>query len=120
MNTCCVLQLQRDWNSRSCTSVNRVGKTIVPTSTSGGNTAATLCRLPIAAGTLTTTINNPRVLDSTTTNTSTLPYIRNLYKNSTLTPNLHKSASTWGPLHKPLQWKVRSVVVFCIMVFFSL
>ncbi|KAJ8953237.1 hypothetical protein NQ318_015817 [Aromia moschata] len=38
-------------------------------------------------------------------NTATLPYIRNLYKNSTNNPNIPKSVSTWGPLHKPLHWK---------------
>lgn len=95
-----LLQLQREWNSRSCTNVNRIGRTPVPTSTSG-NTTATLCR-PARDGTQTP----PPVLEPP--NTSTLPYIRNFYKNSTVTPNLPKSASTWGPLHKPLHWKVRS------------
>ncbi|XP_063929323.1 latrophilin Cirl isoform X3 [Zophobas morio] len=89
--------LQREWNSRSCTNVNRIGRTPVPTSTSG-TTAATLCR-PTRDGTQTP----PPVLEPP--NTSTLPYIRNFYKNSTITPNLPKSASTWGPLHKPLHWK---------------
>ncbi|CAH1378189.1 unnamed protein product [Tenebrio molitor] len=89
--------LQREWNSRSCTNVNRIGRTPVPTSTSG-NTTATLCR-PARDGTQTP----PPVLEPP--NTSTLPYIRNFYKNSTVTPNLPKSASTWGPLHKPLHWK---------------
>ncbi|XP_064215503.1 latrophilin Cirl isoform X3 [Tribolium castaneum] len=89
--------LQRDWNSRSCSNVNRCGRATVPTSTSG-NTAATLCRPP-RDGTQTP----PPVLEPP--NTSTLPYIRNFYKNSTITPNLPKSASTWGPLHKPLHWK---------------
>ncbi|RZB40519.1 latrophilin Cirl [Asbolus verrucosus] len=77
--------------------VSQQGRTPVPTSTSG-TTAATLCR-PTRDGTQTP----PPVLEPP--NTSTLPYIRNFYKNSTITPNLPKSASTWGPLHKPLHWK---------------
>ncbi|XP_018565685.1 latrophilin Cirl isoform X4 [Anoplophora glabripennis] len=88
--------LQRGWNSRSCTNVNRICKTPVPTSTSG-NMAATLSR-PIRA-----TATNPS--PDMEPNTSTLPYIRNFYKNSTNNPNIPKSVSTWGPLHKPLHWK---------------
>lgn len=34
---------------------------------------------------------------------ATLPYVRG---RSIPTPNLPKSATTWGPLHKPLIWKV--------------
>ncbi|XP_017774015.1 PREDICTED: latrophilin Cirl isoform X3 [Nicrophorus vespilloides] len=82
--------LQRDWNSRSCTSMNRVGKVTVPASTM----AATLCR-PQRMGAA--VVEPP--------NTSTLPYIRNFYKQSAVNANLPKSASTWGPLHNPLHWK---------------
>ncbi|XP_045481261.1 latrophilin Cirl isoform X1 [Harmonia axyridis] len=87
--------LQRGWNSRSCSNVNRVAKTPVPTSTSG-TMAATLCRPPPS-------IPSPPL---EAPNTSTLPYIRNFYNNSSpVISNLTKSASTWGPLHKPLHWK---------------
>lgn len=96
-----LLQLQRGWNSRSCTSVNRVGKPPAPTSTTG-TMAATLSRPPRAGVATPSPIHDPP-------NTSTLPYIRNFYKNSVPNSNLPKSASTWGPLHKPLHWKVRSV-----------
>ncbi|XP_019754773.2 latrophilin Cirl isoform X3 [Dendroctonus ponderosae] len=89
--------LQRGWNSQSCTNVNRACRTPVPTSTSA-NMAATLCRPPR----LTDSVPSP---DLEAPNTSTLPYIRNFYKNSTVNPNIPKSVSTWGPLHKPLHWK---------------
>ncbi|KAF7278827.1 latrophilin Cirl-like isoform X4 [Rhynchophorus ferrugineus] len=89
--------LQRGWNSQSCTNVNRACRTPVPTSTSA-NMAATLCR-PIRAA---DTAPPP---DLEPPNTSTLPYIRNFCKNSTINPNIPKSVSTWGPLHKPLHWK---------------
>ncbi|XP_050519507.1 latrophilin Cirl isoform X1 [Diabrotica virgifera virgifera] len=89
--------LHRDWNSRSCTNVNRVCKTPVPTSTSA-NMAATLSR-PIR----TTPTNLIPDIDSN--NTSTLPYFRNFYKISSNNPNIPKSISTWGPLHKPLHSK---------------
>lgn len=95
-----LLQLQRGWNSQSCSNVNHVGKTPVTTSTSV-NMAATLCR-PICPGNFTPP---PADLKS---NTSTLPYIRNFCKNTALTPNMPKSVSTWGPLQKP-HWKVRRV-----------
>lgn len=96
-----LLQLQRGWNTRSCGNVNRMCKINVATSTSA-NMAATLSH-PMRVGNITPTPDN---LES---NTSTLPYIRNIYKNSTLTSNMPKSISTWGPLHKPLHWKVRSL-----------
>ncbi|XP_030748603.1 latrophilin Cirl isoform X2 [Sitophilus oryzae] len=89
--------LHRGWNSQSCTNVNRVCRTPVPTSTSA-NMAATLCR-PLRA---TDIAPSP---DLEPPNTSTLPYIRNFYKNATVNPNIPKSVSTWGPLHKPLHWK---------------
>ncbi|XP_056647117.1 latrophilin Cirl isoform X6 [Diorhabda sublineata] len=89
--------LQRDWNSRSCTNVSRVCKTPVPTSTSA-NMAATLSR-PIR-----TTPTN-LIPDTESNNTSTLPYSRNFYKISSNNPNIPKSISTWGPLHKPLHSK---------------
>lgn len=80
--------------------MNRVGKVPVGISTSGPM-AATLCRPPrVGVTTPAPNCQNP--------NTSTLPYIRNFYKNSALNANIPKSASTWGPLHKPLHWKVRS------------
>lgn len=88
-------QLQQSWNSRSLTSV----KTAVPTSTSV-SMAATLCH-PVK---VTTTNHSP---ENDIPNTSTLPYTRNLSKNNLANnPNLPKSVSTWGPLHKPLHWKV--------------
>lgn len=103
-----LLQLQRGWNSRSCSNVNRVAKTPVPTSTSG-TMAATLCRPPPS-------IPSPPL---EAPNTSTLPYIRNFYNNSSpVISNLTKSASTWGPLHKPLHWKVRSSL--CLFFFFRI
>ncbi|CAH1158518.1 unnamed protein product [Phyllotreta striolata] len=92
--------LQRDWNSRSCTNVNRVCKTptAVATSTSA-NMAATLSRpnrtVPM------TLIPDPL---QESNNTSTLPYARNLYKMSN-NHNMHKSVSTWGSLHKSLHSK---------------
>ncbi|XP_031336260.1 latrophilin Cirl [Photinus pyralis] len=89
--------LQRGWSSRSCNSMNRVGKSPVPTSTSTGM-ATTLCHTHRPSST-----TPPPVLEPP--NTSTLPYIRNFYKISTHNPNLPKSASTWGPLNKPLHWK---------------
>ncbi|XP_060516330.1 latrophilin Cirl isoform X2 [Cylas formicarius] len=88
--------LHRGWNSQSCTNVNQECRTPVPTSTSA-NMAATLCR-PVRVN---DTIPSPDLEP----NTSTLPYIRNFYKNSSVTPNIPKSVSTWGPLHKPLHWK---------------
>ncbi|KAG5891715.1 hypothetical protein JTB14_016098 [Gonioctena quinquepunctata] len=90
--------LQRDWNSRSCTNVNRLCKTPVNTSTSA-NMAATLSR-PIRA---IPTPTNPTP-DMLETNTSTLPYIRNYSKNCN-NPNIPKSVSTWGPLQKPFHSK---------------
>ncbi|XP_066246898.1 latrophilin Cirl-like isoform X1 [Euwallacea similis] len=89
--------LQRSWNSQSCTNVNRACRTPVPTSTSA-NMAATLFRPPRP----TDSVPSP---DLEAPNTSTLPYIRNFYKNSIINPNIPKSVSTWGPLHKPLHWK---------------
>ncbi|XP_050314725.1 latrophilin Cirl-like isoform X2 [Anthonomus grandis grandis] len=89
--------LQRGWNSQSCTNVNRACRTPVPTSTSA-NTAATLSRPPRP----TDSVPSP---DLEAPNTSTLPYIRNVYKTSSVNPNIPKSVSTWGPLHKPLHWK---------------
>jgi len=93
-------QLQRSWNSQSCTNVNRACRTPVPTSTSA-NMAATLCRPPRPT-------DSVPLPDPEAPNTSTLPYIRNFYKNSVINPNIPKSVSTWGPLHKPLHWKVRT------------
>ncbi|XP_065166417.1 latrophilin Cirl isoform X6 [Atheta coriaria] len=83
--------LQRDWKAQSLTNMNRVGKVSPPATTM----AATLSRQPQRAGDA--AVEPP--------NTSTLPYIRNFYKQSAVNANLPKSASTWGPLHKPLHWK---------------
>lgn len=91
------LQLQRNWNSRSCTSMNRVGKTPVNTSTSV-NMAATISRQARTGA------NTPPPTHDTP-NTSTLP-IRNFYKYTNVNSNLPKSASTWGPLNKSLHCKV--------------
>lgn len=82
--------------------MNHVGKSPVSTSTSAGM-AATLCRTHRSGA-----ATPPPILEPP--NTSTLPYIRNFYKISTQNPNLPKSASTWGPLNKPLHWKVRSIL----------
>ncbi|KAF5284109.1 hypothetical protein FQA39_LY17100 [Lamprigera yunnana] len=89
--------LQRGWSSRSCNSMNRVGKSPVPTSTSTGM-ATTLCRTHQTGAS-----TPPPILEPP--NMTTLPYIRNFYKISTNNPNLPKSASTWGPLNRPLHWK---------------
>lgn len=68
--------------------------------------AATLCR-PVM---VTTTNHSP---DVETPNTSTLPYTRNFSKKHPANnPNLTKSVSTWGPLHKPLHWKVRRSIAW--------
>lgn len=95
---CTLLQLQRDWSSRSCTNVNRMGNKTVPTSTSA-TMAATLSRQTRASTTA------PQSSDPQ--NTSTLPYFRNVHKNSQQNQIIPKSVSTWGPLHKPSHWKVR-------------
>lgn len=56
-----------------------------------------------------------------TVNNATLPYFRNSHKvassiisaadenNSISNLNFPKSVSSWGPLHKPMHWKVRFV-----------
>lgn len=81
--------------------MNRAGRPFAATSTSGP-TAATLSRP-------TRIVADPIMPDHEPSNTSTLPYIRNFYKtNTNSNSNLPKSVSTWGPLHKPLHWKVRS------------
>ncbi|CAH1153302.1 unnamed protein product [Phaedon cochleariae] len=88
--------LQREWNSRSCTSVNRACKTPVPTSTSA-NMAATLSRMIKTAP--------PNPTPDPEPNTCTLPHIRNFSKVSSNNLNIPKSISTWGPLHKPFYLK---------------
>lgn len=51
-------------------------------------------------------------------NNATLPYFRNSQHkgspdtNSISNTNFPKSASSWGPLHKPVHWKVR---VWCLV-----
>lgn len=83
--------------------MNRVGKSPVLTSNPAGM-AATLCHTHRpGSATPPSNLENP--------NTSTLPYIRNFYKISNHNSNLPKSASTWGPLNKPLHWKVRAISI---------
>ncbi|XP_022914827.1 latrophilin Cirl isoform X4 [Onthophagus taurus] len=95
--------LQRNWSSRSCTSMSRKGKIFAPTSGSAADASVSPHPLrPTGRG---PDASSPATLETTTPNTSTLPYIRNFYKNSTVNSNISKSVSTWGPLHKPLHWK---------------
>ncbi|GJQ78853.1 hypothetical protein Trydic_g8646, partial [Trypoxylus dichotomus] len=89
--------LQRDWNSHS-TSMNSADKIIVPTATSA-NMAATLSRPQYTRAT------TPPPTFETTPNTSTLPYIRSLYRHNSVNSNISNTVSTWGTLHKPLHWK---------------
>lgn len=153
--------LQRGWSSRSCTTMNRIGKSPVPVSSSvaatmvattsrnhnhppqlqsqrtdvgtdggNGNLVGSNMSPPSPSPSPTPSapplIQQPPVYDDelpiNAINTASLPYFRNFYKgncaaaaaatttngnNFISNPNFQKSVSTWGPLHKPLHWKVR-------------
>lgn len=127
--------LQRGWSSRSCTTMNRIGKSpVLVTSSIAATMVATTSRIHHYQRKVdsegpdgTVPLPSPSAPPPTqeyddefavnTINNATLPYFRNPHKgsavvcsasenNSISNPTFPKSASSWGPLHKPMHWKV--------------
>lgn len=136
--------MQKNWNSRSCTTMNRVGKSpVLVNSSPVGNVGPTTSRdsggggdsdvggeersptppqgyaPPPCAGMPSHMPRSPYDDEFTLNaiNNATLPYFRNSQHkgspdtNSISNTNFPKSASSWGPLHKPVHWKVRECFV---------
>lgn len=141
--------LQRGWSSRSCTTMNRIGKSpVLVTSSIAATMVVTTSRIhryqqkvDNEEGDGTVTLPSPTSpvpmqeynddeFSVNTINNATLPYFRNSNKgsnsiicsgsenNSISNLNFPKSASSWGPLHKPMHWKVRPCG--CFLTFITL